>query len=529
MRLPSDSLRSTGVDSEGALAESEKIMQETRIVIFDAVGDSAVYERLVATGRYDEGALYRTVFKDGEIYHRLDTPVRHRRVVVVGDASTHERMLATYDVANGAFDEGARELTIVLPAGSLPRGKSERDGVNDLLASVPATRLGNKLVLVGDDNVGTPEYAGTVIKAKRRRTAPDTAFDLFGSTAPILLLSTASYGYLADGMSGHGNFEVGAVNRTERDGKPFFSKLESDVRGREVVLVTGTINDDETMELYHTARAIVDAGALSLTIVLAYYGYGTMERKVKPGEVVKGKIRARMLSSIPASRLGNRVIFVDLHSEGIPYYLEGGLQAQHVYAAKHLVASVAREILTGEHDSAPMGSLPLHIGADDPGVSSTDAGRGKWVESMCSDIGLNAAFALKKRVGKDQTKSLGVLGTVTPTMIVYDDKYGTGGTAEEACQGVRAGQYGKKLMKTLAKRAVGVLPQAEIVMVTTHSAGVKGAVERLRTARDKGGALLVQRLVYTDSNPLAVAEADGEFAHVKSIAYLLAQAVQAGM
>jgi ribose-phosphate pyrophosphokinase len=45
-----------------------------------------------------------------------------------------------------------------------------------------------------------------------------------------------------------------------------------------------------------------------------------MERAVLPGEIVTAKTRARLLSSIPKSNRGNKVLLFDLHSEGIQYY-----------------------------------------------------------------------------------------------------------------------------------------------------------------------------------------------------------------
>ena len=71
-------------------------------------------------------------------------------------------------------------------------------------------------------------------------------------------------------------------------------------------------------------------GARRLTIVCPFFGYATMERAVLPGEVVTAKNRARLLSGVPRSPMGNRILLLDLHSDGIPHYFGDDLSAHHV-------------------------------------------------------------------------------------------------------------------------------------------------------------------------------------------------------
>lgn len=44
---------------------------------------------------------------------------------------------------------------------------------------------------------------------------------------------------------------------------------------------------------------------------------------MNPGEVVTAKVNARLLSSIPCSKLGNLFLFMDLHVQTLLQYLEG--------------------------------------------------------------------------------------------------------------------------------------------------------------------------------------------------------------
>jgi ribose-phosphate pyrophosphokinase len=111
-----------------------------------------------------------------------------------------------------------------------------------------------------------------------------------------------------------------------------YQRVLTDVDGREVVLVGGTISDADTLELYDLACTLVRLGACSLMLTIPYFGYATMERAVKHGEVVTAKTRAYLLSTIPETPMENRVLLLDLHTEGLPYYFEGKTKAVHLYA-----------------------------------------------------------------------------------------------------------------------------------------------------------------------------------------------------
>ncbi|HLU67171.1 MAG TPA: ribose-phosphate pyrophosphokinase-like domain-containing protein, partial [Kofleriaceae bacterium] len=155
-----------------------------------------------------------------------------------------------------------------------------------------------------------------------------------------LVFATRAYEYLADELCRLGPFEAGSIERRTFPDGEHYRRLEVPCDGREVVLVGGTISDDDTLEVYDLACALVQYGAARLTLVIPYFGYSTMERAVHPGEVVTAKTRARLLSSLPPASYGNRMFFLDLHSEGIPHYFEGAITPFHVYA-KALVKRAA--------------------------------------------------------------------------------------------------------------------------------------------------------------------------------------------
>ena len=149
---------------------------------------------------------------------------------------------------------------------------------------------------------------------------------------PMLLFCTEAYEPLAERLIAYEEITRGALLRKRfPDGERYLRILE-ECSGRDAVVLGGTVTDADTLELYDLCCSLVHRGVHTLTLLIPYFGYQTMERAVKPGEVVVAKTRARLLSSIPTAGSGNRVVLLDLHAEGIPHYFSGSIRPLHVYA-----------------------------------------------------------------------------------------------------------------------------------------------------------------------------------------------------
>jgi ribose-phosphate pyrophosphokinase len=245
--------------------------------------------------------------------------------------------------------------------------------------------------------------------------------------------------------------------------------------------VGGTTSDVDTLELYDLACGAVAWGARRLTLVIPYFGYATMERAEVDGEVVTAKTRARLLSSLPIAPSGNRVVLLDLHVEGVAHYFEGGLRATHVYG-RPVIEQAIRRAAAG----------PDFV------LACTDAGRAKWVESLASRLGVQAAFVYKRRTSGDTTEVVGVSAHVRGRdVVIYDDMIRTGGSLLGAAQ---------------AYRDAGA---TRIAAVCTHGVLPDGALARLE------GSGLLAGMIVTDSHPRAIAHAGG-FLTIASVAPLLA-------
>ncbi|WP_291728223.1 ribose-phosphate diphosphokinase [Bernardetia sp.] len=300
-----------------------------------------------------------------------------------------------------------------------------------------------------------------------------------------VVFSTQKYTYFQDTFIQNKAFEKGKLERKVfPDGESYY-RILSKVLAKEAVLIGGTVSEQDTMELYDLASGLVDAGVKRLTIIIPFYGYSTMERAVKTGEIVTAKTRARLLSAIPQSYLGNRIVMVDLHVSGLQYYFENGVHTVHLYA-KPLILEAAKK-----------------LGGTDFVLASADAGRAKWVESLAMDLGVDAAFVYKRRSSGSDTEITGVNADVSGKKVVlYDDMIRTGGSLINAA----------KVYKEAEAK--------QIFVVATHGVFPEGSVERLENSG------LIEKIIVTDTHHNAKAAAQKtDFIEISSISDLLISSV----
>ena len=299
-----------------------------------------------------------------------------------------------------------------------------------------------------------------------------------------LIFSTAADAALAEKLCA---LAVGVPGQIERetfaDGERGL-RLASPVADADAILVGGTGTDSATLEVYDLACALVECGLHALTLVVPYFGYSTQERPSREGESVTAKTRARLLSSIPLPSGGIRLLLVDLHTAGLPFYFEGGVRPVHVSARPLFVEAIRAH--------APGGCV----------VASTDAGRAKYVEALANDLRVDASFVFKRRESGG-TRVLAVSARVAGQhVMLYDDMVRTGGSLIAAAEAYR--EAGANRITALATH--GVLPGDAL-----------GRLER---------SGLFDRLIVTDTHPRA-RQLDGGFVEVRSVVPLLAAALQA--
>lgn len=296
---------------------------------------------------------------------------------------------------------------------------------------------------------------------------------------PVLLFATRAYASLHR-MILSDTVQPGALERRHFPDGERYVRIRSAVRDRHVAVLGGTIDDESTLELFDLASGLVQEGCRSLTLLIPYFGYSTMERQGQPGELVTAKLRARLLSAIPSPGDGLRVVLIDLHAPGLPWYFEGPLQPVHLMPWRCL-QTAARELAAGE---------PFVLGA-------VDAGGAKRVQKLANRLGVQAGFVFKQRLSGEAVRFTALHADVEGRpVILCDDMVRTGGTLLNAAR---------------AYRDAGA---TRIAAIATHGVLPGDALDRLRDSD------LLEAIIVTDSHPRALALEDG-FLRVVTLAGLL--------
>ncbi|MFN8395674.1 MAG: ribose-phosphate diphosphokinase [Bacteroidia bacterium] len=302
---------------------------------------------------------------------------------------------------------------------------------------------------------------------------------------PPLLFATTPYKYLLQRICALNTYELGEVEvKIFPDGERY-QRILSPISQRDIVLIGGTHTEAATMELYDLSCAFAKYGARSLNIIIPYFGYSTMERAIKSGEIVTAKNRARLLSSIPPAGTANRIVLMDLHAEGMNYYFEGAVVPLHLYAKETILEGI-RSMAKGHFI-----------------LGSTDAGRAKWVESLANDLGVEGAFVFKRRIDGRTTELTAMSARVQDAqVIIYDDMIRTGGSLINA-----------------AKAYLGA-GATEVSAIATHGILPEDSLKRIQ---DSG---IFKKVIVTDTHPHAV-ELENGFLEVRSVAGILDKWIQA--
>ncbi len=225
-----------------------------------------------------------------------------------------------------------------------------------------------------------------------------------------IIFSTANSAYFANLVTGRiPDAEFVQTTRKRFDGGELYFRLNverhDDLLGRNVIVVgSGSKDTDgDFNEVCRIGTAAAAYGASRVSYVMPFFGYSTMERAVKPGEVVTAKIMARMLSNLPQGDLRNCFLLMDLHTPGIPHYFEGNCLRFELFAEPVLSAAFER------------------LGLSNLMFASADLGRPRWVKAFAKRYKTSMAFVDKDREFGD-TKVYEVVGDVRGKIVViYDD------------------------------------------------------------------------------------------------------------
>jgi ribose-phosphate pyrophosphokinase len=306
------------------------------------------------------------------------------------------------------------------------------------------------------------------------------------------IIPIGDYGYFAKEL--HQTLQNSEFINPETQKFPdgeIYHALGINPKGKNIILVGGTIDNHHTLEIYDLACAAAKYGAATVTMLVPYFGYSTMERSTEGRfEVVKAKTRARLLSAVPKAYKGNTIMMMDLHAD-ITHYFEGTIQPSHQHS-KPIVIECIKE-----------------LGIENTVLASPDTGRAKWVESLATEMKMPAAVALKSRISGSETELKAISGNVkNKRVIIFDDMIRTGGSLIGAAQ---------------AYKNAGA---SEIYVIATHGILPGQALKRLQDSE------LFKQVIVTDTHKntqeLKKIHTDGFF-QVKSIIPIFAKAITSAL
>ncbi len=279
----------------------------------------------------------------------------------------------------------------------------------------------------------------------------------------VTLVTTLSSQPFAERLAERLGVEVAPVERRAFPDGEHYLRFPGEDRfallGQDVVIVGATESGESLDDVYRLAAEASKHGARSLVLVVPYFGYSTMERATRPGEVVTAKVIARQLSAVPRATRGNWVLLMDLHTAGIVHYFESDTVALELYAEPKIVEAIRRL------------ALPRLT------LASTDMGRAKWVEAFANKLQAPVALIHKKRVSGSETRVAAVVGDVAGRdVVIFDDMIRTGGSLVQAAEAyLHAGAQ-------------------SVYAAATHLVLPPGTVERLEASP-------LARVIGTDTHP----------------------------
>lgn len=235
----------------------------------------------------------------------------------------------------------------------------------------------------------------------------------------INLLSSKNYSYLKEKLLQEKRFnDIKIETECFPDGEHYWCVQNTrNLRGKPAVYICGTVSDEAIFELYNIASTLVREQCSSLHLVLPYFGYSTMERASKEGEIVTAKNIACLLSSIPIAPQGNFIYMMDLHSLGTQYYFEKSIHPIHLTSWKVITQMIA------------------DCQNKDIVLASADMGRAKWIEKMGNQLGLQTAYIMKKRLSGSQTEIQALNADVQGRdVIIFDDMIRSGSSIIKAAK-----------------------------------------------------------------------------------------------
>jgi ribose-phosphate pyrophosphokinase len=300
------------------------------------------------------------------------------------------------------------------------------------------------------------------------------------SHGPLKLFSGSAHPALAREIADHLGIPPGVARLHRFPDTEVSFQIDENIRGTDVFILqpTSAPVDEHIMEMCVMIDAFRRSSASRITAVIPYYGYARQDRKDKPRVPISAKLVANLLGAAGA----NRVLTMDLHKAQIQGFFD--IPVDHLFAAPVIIDYLDRQ---------KFGPVT---------IVSPDVGGAERARAYAKRLDADLAIIDKRRSEDGTAEVMNVVGDVRGKVcVIADDIIDTAGTIQKAAQALKD----NGATRVLAAAVHGVLSGP--------------AMKRIEAAP-------LDRLIVTNTIPIAGEKAACEKVVVLSVARLLAQAIR---
>ena len=246
----------------------------------------------------------------------------------------------------------------------------------------------------------------------------------------VKIFSGKATTYLAEKIAHAYGEPLGQVNYQQFSDGEMSPHIAESVRGHEVFIVQSTLPpSDNLMELLLMVDAAKRASALSVNVLIPYFGYARQDRKDKPRVSIAAKLIANLISAAGA----DRIMACDLHADQIQGFFD--IPVDH---------------LDGSYIFVP---YLKSLGSHNIMFASPDVGGIKRARSFAKFFDAELAVCDKYRKEANKVSMMRLIGEVDgKDVILVDDLVDTAGTICKAATLLK--EKGAKSVRAVCTHAV---------------------------------------------------------------------------
>ncbi|TDL95285.1 ribose-phosphate diphosphokinase [Macrococcus carouselicus] len=232
----------------------------------------------------------------------------------------------------------------------------------------------------------------------------------------LKIFSLESNQPLADEIAKHIGLPLGKSSVKRFSDGEIQINIEESIRGCDVFIIQSTSNpvNDHLMELLIMIDALKRASAVTINVVMPYYGYARQDRKARSREPITAKLVANLLEKAGA----DRVIALDLHAPQIQGFFDIPID--------HLMGEPILSDYFLDKKDIDLESLVI-VSPDHGGVTRA--------RKMADRLKAPIAIIDKRRPKPNVAEVMNIVGDINgKTAIIIDDIIDTAGTISIAAQ-----------------------------------------------------------------------------------------------